>query len=341
MALTERQRAVLSALIDRYIESAEPVSSRMLARTTTLNVSSATIRNTMSELEDLGYLDQPHTSAGRIPTDRAYRLYVEELVHLKDVATATQAQIRETIDIATSVEDVLDRASQVLSLICEQLGIALSPHFDDGIFNALELIRLAEHHLLVVLTLKSGLVRTISMELRLDLPPSILAQTSRLLNERLHGLTLREIRHSINDRLRDKVRPDFPLLVQIVQNADHVFQMEHEVRIFVGDPTRLINKPEFMDRDHIADLFCLMNRRHQLAGLLNTTPPEMNDWHISIGTEHQTEAMSNYSVVSSAYRIGSTYGTVGIIGPKRMPYARLIPMVQFTASIIDEMLATY
>lgn len=334
--LTERQKAVLTALINHYISMAEPVSSRILAKESPLNISSATIRHTMSELEEMGYLHQPHTSAGRIPTDRAYRLYVDQLMSPEDLVESIKKQIRRNIKIANSVEDILENASRALSDISKQLGVALSPKFDEGIFNALELIRLAEHHILVVLTIRSGLVRTITIEMEVDISSEILNETARLLNERLHGLTLREIRQSIGQRLRADAHS--PLLVRMIQYADQVFQMNDD-RIYLGDPTQLISKPEFMDRNRLAELLCLINEKEQLAGLLS--PLSSDDIQITIGTENQEESMVTYSIVSSVYRMGQNAGVLGIIGPTRMPYPRLIPIVKYTASLVDEVLSRY
>ena len=201
--LSERERRVLEAVIQSYVETAEPAGSRMISRRFGLGVSPATIRNTMSELEEKGYLFHPHTSAGRVPTDSAYRLYVDSLMGPATLSPREAERLAEEISGGGSaIEAILRRAAQSLSVVTQELGVALGPRLDRTVLQRLEVVRASEERLLLVLTLSGGAVRTIFVEVPGQIAESALAEVSMVLNERLSGLSLREIRSSLSARLR-------------------------------------------------------------------------------------------------------------------------------------------
>src|SRR6476469_5098444 len=193
--LSERELRVLEAVVQTYIETAEPAGSQTIARRFGLGVSPATIRNTMSELEEKGYLFHPHTSAGRIPTDRAYRMYVDVMMRLTPPRDQQQHTLRaELMGTRSAVEEILRRAAQVLGVLTQELGVAVAPAFDQVVLERLELVQVSSERLLLVFNLKSGVVRTIFVEVPGLLPQASVQQVAQILNERLSGLTLQEIR---------------------------------------------------------------------------------------------------------------------------------------------------
>src|SRR3954447_23653458 len=203
--LSERELRVLEAVVQTYIETAEPAGSQTIARKFGLGVSPATIRSTMSELEDKGYLFHPHTSAGRIPTDRAYRVYVDAIMRLSPPSHEQQDTLRaELVGNRSAVEEILRRAAQVLGVLTQELGVAVAPALDQVVLERLELVQVSSERLLLVFNLHSGVVRTIFVEVPGLLGPSV-QQVARILNERLSGLTLKEIRTNLPQRLRDAV----------------------------------------------------------------------------------------------------------------------------------------
>ena len=205
MPLTERERLVLEAVIDTFVQTAEPAGSRTVSKVLGA-FSPATIRNTMSDLEEKGYLYHPHTSAGRIPTDLAYRAYVDLLMSQPPpVVTATEADaIRaELIGRSSAVDVVLERAAQVLAVLTKELGVAIGPTLDQAVLERLDLTQISSERLLLVLTLRSGVVRTIFVEVPSHMASEAIAQVAVVLNERLAGLALREIRATLSERLRD------------------------------------------------------------------------------------------------------------------------------------------
>src|SRR5437762_2580126 len=204
--LNSRERTILDAVIRMYVETAEPAGSRTLSRRFGLGVSPATIRNTMSELEAKGFLFHPHTSAGRIPTNKAYRLYVDSLLGVPPVYTSDNDRLAGEISAGNSgspIETILRRAAQTLGILTQELGVALGPRLDRSVLRRLELVRVTAERLLMVLTLDGGVVRTVFVEVAGDIAETALGEVTAVLNERLGGLTLGEIRTSLPARLRD------------------------------------------------------------------------------------------------------------------------------------------
>src|SRR5216110_2612419 len=228
-SLTERERQVLEAVIETYVETAGPAGSRTISRRSGMMLSAATIRNTMSDLEEKGYLYHPHTSAGRIPTDLAYRVYVDSLMQLREVSPSDSHQIREELaGERNAVSQILARAAQVLGVLTKELGVAVGPTLDEALLERLELLQAGSDRLLLVLTLKSGVVRTIFVEVPSHMAPEIIVQVAGVLNERLAGLTLREVRATLSERLRDAA-PDVgssELLNIFIQEADDLFDVQ-------------------------------------------------------------------------------------------------------------------
>src|SRR5713101_5068045 len=227
--LSERELRVLEAVVQTYIETAEPAGSQTIARRFGLGVSPATIRSAMSELEEKGYLFHPHTSAGRIPTDRAYRVYVDYLMRPPAVAAAQAQRIRGELEgQRDAIEAILSRAAQVLGVLTNELGVAVTPTIDEAVLERLDLLQVSTERLLLVLALRSGAVRTIFVEVPAQLAPESVQKVTVVLNERLAGLTLKEIRATLADRLRDAT-PSEPgsseLLNIFVQEAEGLFDV--------------------------------------------------------------------------------------------------------------------
>jgi heat-inducible transcriptional repressor len=249
--LSERERRVLEAVIQSYVQTAQPAGSHAIARRFGLGVSAATIRNTMSDLEEKGMLYHPHTSAGRVPTDVAYRFYVDSLVHVPPGMSHEQQRLTAEIFAAGSaVEGILRRAAQSLGVITQELGIALGPRLDNSILERLDLVRLSSERILVALTLAGGSVRTIFIEAKGEVADAALTEVTRLLNERLSGSTLREIRQSLGERLRDTgpTAGAAELLNVFVDDGEQliVAAIQHDSGdVLLGHASVLAEQPEF------------------------------------------------------------------------------------------------
>ncbi len=341
--LSERERRVLEAVIQSYVETAEPAGSRTISRRFGIGVSPATIRNTMSELEEKGYLFHPHTSAGRIPTDRAYRLYVDSLMGPATLSTKEVDRLTEGISGGGSaIEAILRRAAQSLSVVAQELGVALGPRLDRTVLQRLEVVRASEERLLLVLTLKGGAVRTIFVEVPGHIAESALAEVSFVLNERLSGLTLREIRSSLAVRLRDtgKQPGSRELLNVFVQEGEMLFDLPITPAtddVVLGQASILAEQPEFSSGESMRRLLALTDTREHLAEVLRkrSTAPGIS---ITIGAENEDPRLDRLTVVTAAYQTGALSGVIGVIGPTRMPYEKVVALVRHTSMLVSDLL---
>ncbi|HEX9936546.1 MAG TPA: heat-inducible transcriptional repressor HrcA [Longimicrobium sp.] len=344
--LTEREHTILEAVIRTYVETAEPAGSRMVARRFRLGISPATVRNTMSDLEEKGYLYHPHTSAGRVPTDLAYRLYVDSLMQRQPVSARERVEIRRQLESGgegAAIEHLLRRAAQVLGLLTQELGIAVTPRLDDATLERLDLVPLHEAKVLLVLTLRAAGVRTIYVDVPAVIPPSTLVSVARILNERLGGLKLKEIRATLPERVRDSAPPEDPgageLLNVFVQGAEELFLSPGtpDSELHLGRASVLAEQPEFSSGERLRGLIELTDRRDLLKQVLGARGGE--GLNVTIGVEHGDPALSGFTVVTSEYRSAGLKGVIGVIGPTRMPYDRVIALVESTSNLISEFLA--
>lgn len=336
--LSERERQVLEAVIATYVATAEPAGSRTISKRFGLALSPASIRNIMSDLEDKGYLYHPHTSAGRIPTDQAYRLYVDELMQATSVSPLDARQLQaELAADRTALDALLTRAAQVLGVLTSELGVAGGPTLDDAVLDHLELLRVSSERLLLVLTLRSGAVRTIFVAVRSQMPAEVVLQVAVVLNERLAGLTLREIRQSIPVRLRDAGRDaDASELLDIfVQEADELFDVGSAGDVVLGSTGPLSGQPEFATKEGLKGLMNVTERRDLLRqALARRQEPGLT---ITIGAEHGDPTLAPFTLVTSTYRVGPLSGVIGVMGPTRMPYQKIVAIVEHTSRLLGDL----
>lgn len=340
--LTDRERRVLEAVIHAYVETAEPAGSRMISRRFGLGVSPATIRNTMSDLEDKGYLFHPHTSAGRVPTDMAYRVYVDSLMRLTPVDAASTGHLLEELSTGgTAIEAILRRAAQMLGVLTQELGVAIGPQLEQARLERLELIRLSSERVLLVLRLTGGLARNIFIEVPGEIAEQALADVAVVLHERLVGLTLREIRTTFSERLRDTSMPSSAgeLLNIFIQEGEQIFDvsMSSDTGVLLGRPSVLAEQPEFSSGENMRKLLTLTERPEALGNLLRqrSATPGIT---ITIGDEHEDPHFSDFTVVTAEYSAGPLSGVIGVIGPTRMPYEKVISLVTHTSRLISDLL---
>lgn len=342
--LSERERTVLEAIIRSYVETAEPVGSRTLARRFGLGVSPATIRNAMSDLEEKGYLFHPHTSAGRIPTELAYRVYVDELLQVRPLESVEQQRLAMEISVGGSaIESILRRAAQSLGVLAQELGVALGPRLDQTILEKLEVVRLSAEKLILVLSLRGGAVRTIFIEVPGEIADDALAEVQIVLNERLRDLSLTEIRSSLSSRLRDAstATGSVELLNIFLQEGDTLFDVsapDERDTVLLGQASLLADKPEFSSGERMRRLIELTETRTQLAQMLRSRSTATGV-QITIGSEHGSAFPGGLTVVTAEYKAGSLAGVIGVIGPTRMPYDKVIALVTHTSSLVTKLLA--
>ncbi|MDQ3388573.1 MAG: heat-inducible transcriptional repressor HrcA [Gemmatimonadota bacterium] len=345
--LTDREHHVLEAVIRTYVETAEPAGSRTVTRRFSLGVSPATVRNTMSDLEEKGFLYHPHASSGRIPTDRAYRFYVDSVIGPSLLPEADQQAIRLELEQSAdraAVERLVARAAQVLGLLTQELGIAIAPRLDEAILERLKLLPLSEGKVLLVLALRAGGVRTIYVDVPAAVPSAALGAVARVLNERLAGLTLREIRQTLAARLRDSLAADDPaaseLLNIFLHSAEEWFftPTGGQTELHMGRASILAGQPEFNTGERLKGLLELVERRDLLGTVLGDRLGTRG-LQVTIGAEHGERALTDFTVITSEYQVGDLRGVIGVIGPTRMPYDRIISFVENTSAMVSEFLA--
>jgi heat-inducible transcriptional repressor len=339
--LTDRERRVLEAVIQTYIATAEPAGSQTIARRHPLGMSPASIRSTMSELEAKGFLFHMHTSAGRIPTDLGYRLYVNNLMRLAPIASHDQETLRRELHPdRTAVEEILRRAAQVLGVLTQELGVAAGPRLDAVVLDRLDLVHLTSERLLLVFNLKSGAIRTIFVQIPASIAPGTVEHVARILNERLAGLSLREIRATLSERLRDAdgSGQGGELLNIFVAEGEEIFDLGADPDgIVLGSAELLADQPEFASNARMRGLLNLTERRDVLREALLAR--QRAGLSITIGSEHDDSRLADFTLVTSSYRLGELSGVIGVIGPTRMPYDKIIGLVQHTSRLVEGLIS--
>lgn len=336
--LNEREKTILQNIVYSFIQTAVPVGSRYISKRREISLSPATIRNVMSDLEFMGYIDHPHTSAGRIPTDKGYRFYVNELMDLERLSEQDQSSIQKHLQGNIETDEALKAASKILGTISNQLSVVSAPRMTTGIFEKLELIQVSSTRLLVIISVRSGLVKTIMMEIHSELPKAKLEQVSQLLNERLSGLTLHEIRETFAERVRDFQHEDSGLIRLFIDSIDKLFDENRKEKIHIGGTKNILTQPEFETAKNFKSVIELMENQDIIIHVLENSETEGHAAKVTIGEESRVDDLKDFSLVTSHYSVGDLTGTIGVLGPKRMNYSKMIPLVDYVASAISSML---
>ncbi|MCY3668438.1 MAG: heat-inducible transcriptional repressor HrcA [Gemmatimonadetes bacterium] len=332
--LSKREIQVLLALVKVHVALGVPVGSQTLNQRENLGVSPATIRNTLASLEEKGYISQPHVSAGRIPSEKGYRFYVQRCMATTDAgldeAEITLRQQLEAAQQEGDYEEILHQLARTIGDLSNQLGLVLAPRFNQGIFHKLELWRLGGRRLLLIVTIRGGLTKSLMVEVNCAVLQRDLEALSRLFNERLHGLTMVEIQHAVEVRMAELGTVPRPVVEAVVRQIEGL-ATTRGVDLHVSGTRNLCLKPEFDDPSEVAGLIDLVEKKDTLAQLMS----ERRGVVITIGSEHRPQAMGRCSMVTASYEVAGAKGVVGVlgvIGPTRMPYRPLVSLVNCAAS---------
>jgi len=338
-ALSDRERAILSLVVEEFIDAAGPVGSRSLAKNSSLDLSAASIRNTMADLEDMGYLDHPYTSAGRVPTRLGYRTFVDELMDTPELTPVERNVLKLRLEqLVSDTDELLRESTRLLSKLSNLLGIALSPRLSTGVLDRLDIVPLSGSRLMFVLSVRGGVVKTIVLGFEADLSRSEIDRVVSILNERLAGLTLQEIRETHEDRMKD-LRDQTGLIDLVVDESAVLFSEPEEGRLQFDGTENILTQPEFQEPDDVRRLIQIIEDEDRvvqvLENLFESDPDAVGTATVRIGGETAEEEMESYSIVTSPYRLGDTVGTLGVIGPTRMDYARAVALVENAANVIN------
>jgi heat-inducible transcriptional repressor len=334
LSLNDREREILSAVVRHFILTAMPVGSRQLSRKERLDLSPATIRNVMADLEEMGLLNHPHTSAGRVPSDLGYRLYVNDLMESRDLSSEEREAIeREFEGVSQELDEIMAVTARVLSSASRLLAIVMVPALDDAILNRIDLVRVAENRVLVIISLESGPVRTIMVELEQTMPEEQVRQIAHQINVRLSGLTLAQVRSEIGERISSINLPQHSLVRFFVDSADRLFTFPEHEDLKIGGRAQVLAQPEFSEPKTMRGIIELIEDKDIIVHLLQSQALE-NRVTISIGHENSDQRAKDLSVLASSYHTPKISGKLGVIGPTRMDYSKLKSLVEFTARII-------
>jgi heat-inducible transcriptional repressor len=338
--LNEREKSILRSIVQQFILTASPVGSRYIVKKYDIGFSPATVRNIMSDLEESGFINHPHTSAGRVPTDKGYRFYVDSLMDIPSLNQAEKGIINKSFSSEIEDTDDLFRlASKLMSQITRQIACVTYPKLDRGVLQKIQLVSLSSTRLLIVLSIKSGLVKTITLEVKTDIKESQLNYIESLLNERLSGLTFDEIRKSFKERFSDVSDEQKPIIRIFVDSVDKIFvDSKKDERVYITGAKHVLTQPEFENPEKFQGVIELIEDKDIIIHILEKRDKNADDVIISIGRENKNIKLDEYSFVSKEYNYGETSGTLGIIGPKRMEYSKVVAIVDYIAKMLSEML---
>lgn len=326
MELDERKVKILKAIIKTYLETGEPVGSRTISKYTDLKLSSATIRNEMSDLEDLGFILQPHTSAGRIPSDKGYRFYVDQIMQEKEQEVTEVKELM--IQRVDRVELMLKKLAQLLAINTNYAAMISGPQYHQNKLKFIQLSRMDEKKLLVVIVMEGNLIKNAMVDSREEISQEELLNLNILLNSALNGLTMEQINLDVISRLKEQAGSHSGV-VDLVLNevAAAIRADEEDIQIYTSGATNIFKYPELSDGVRASQLISTLEQKDKLQELIaevNETE-ESTGIQVYIGDETPLQTMKDCSVVTANYELGEGIrGTIGIIGPKRMDYEKVL-----------------
>lgn len=342
MQMDDRKKKILRAIIQDYIASAEPIGSRTIARKFDLGVSPATIRNEMSDLEELGLIEQPHTSAGRVPSDAGYRYYVDFLMDPPELQNDDRILIeRETTHRIHEIQEVITQTSKLLSQLTSLTSVVLGPQKGTGAFSRMHFLPYQPGQAIMVVVKENGAVESHIVDIGKDVTAEELQMISDVLNQKMHGFTMKQVKRSLLHEIYSEIARQRNLLDSALELLEPIIndQDEEKERIYLGGALNLLNQPEFRDLEKIKTLFKAFEEDGHLKKLLSMDKEGLT---VTIGGENKMEEFKDCSVISATFRLGGgeVVGAVGILGPTRMDYAKAMAIVDYTTRTLNRFLRT-
>lgn len=336
MELDDRKKKILYAIIKTYLETGEPVGSRTISKYADLNLSSATIRNEMSDLEELGYILQPHTSAGRIPSDKGYRFYVDQLMEEKE------REITETRELLIKKEDkmdfVLKQVARYLASDTNYATMVTTPQYHRTKLKFIQLSTVSEDQLLAVVVAEGNVVKNKILHMEHGLDNETLLKLNILLNTSLNGLTMEQINLSTIAKLKEQAGIHSSLISDVLDAVAEAIQMDEDMEVYTSGTTNIFRYPELADSTRAREILGAFEEKKQLVDLVESISQDENSTGIQvyIGNETPVQTMRDCSVVTTTYDIGDGMtGTIGIIGPKRMDYDKVVSTLKTVMTQLD------
>ncbi|OPX42672.1 heat-inducible transcription repressor HrcA [Ruminiclostridium hungatei] len=336
--LDDRKLKILQAIIDDYISSAEPVGSRTIAKKHELGLSSATIRNEMADLEEMGFLEQPHTSAGRVPSDKGYRLYVDQIMKINDLSDTEIENIRTAMDIKINeLSQIIRNASVVMSQFTKYTSMAVTPQINRSVLKAVQVVPIEPGKALVIVVTDSNTVRNNLIRIPEKVTPDFLIQVSNLLNEKLKGFTLEMLRNNfLNGEAEQLTSLPYDLMRPILDGIEDLIKLIDRPEIYLEGTTNILNFPEFKEVQKAKEFLSLLDEKKLMSEILNNHSSK-NEIIIQIGNENVLQGIKDCSIVTASYSVDDyVIGSIGIIGPTRMEYSKVVSSLNYIRNKINQ-----
>lgn len=338
MHLDTRAQTLLKALVERYIADGQPVGSRALSKISGLDLSPATIRNIMADLEEMGFVASPHTSAGRVPTPRGYRIFVDTLLTVQPIdEAALESKMQQRLQL-NSPQKIISNAAQVLSSLSQFAGVVLTPRHE-SVFQQIEFLRLSEKRILLVIVAPGGDVQNRLLLTDVDYTPAQLIQAANYINQHYGGLSFDDVRIRLQGEIR-QLRDDMTRLMQAAVEAGSDAMTDNSDDVVISGERNLLSVTDLSSNiSSLRKLFDMFEQKTGLMQLLDVSS-KATGVQIFIGGDSQLLPMDDMSVVTAPYEVnGKIVGTLGVIGPTRMAYERVIPIVDITAKLLSNALS--
>lgn len=340
--LTPREIEVLTAIVEDYIAKAQPVGSRTVSKAGQARLSPASIRNTMSDLTDKGYLEQPHTSAGRIPTARAFRLYLDRVMQLRPLAAPTKRMMQTQLGGAgLEIDDILREASRILSRFSNQVCMVLAPRHSQALWRQIDFVLLRPGLVMAILVLQGGLVQKRVVSVAEEIGADDLVHFGNYLNHHFQNLTVSEVRSRVIAEMGAAERELSSRAGRAMRLAMETFEISQAPEVYLEGTLNMLSQPEFSDIAAMRDVLKALEDRTRLLEVLDKTMAEYRTV-VVLGEEAQVSDLAACGLVSAPYGApGAPLGSVSVIGPLRMDYAEVVPLVNYTAKLISTMLGRH
>jgi heat-inducible transcriptional repressor len=339
MVMDERKKNILHAIIQDYIATAEPVGSRSIAQKYNVGVSSATIRNEMADLEEMGFIEQLHTSSGRVPSDKGYRFYVDFLMKKMDISPPEEqfihGQLKENIQ---HMEDLFKKTSDVLSQITNYIALAVGPQVSETAVQQIQLLPMQNNKVLLMIISDKGVVDNGIMNFPGDYDKETMAIVSEILSCKLKGHRLKDISKTVLQEIYYELADYKKLVTLVLDFMDDALKVSDKAKVYTGGMLNILNQPEFKDVEALRSLLSVMEEQAVLRQVLKETSSEAG-LAISIGGENKHKSIHNCSIITATYEVGGrVIGTVGILGPTRMAYPKAATTIEFVSKCLSDIL---
>lgn len=336
--LNDREKSILRSIVQSYILTATPVGSRFLSKTSEeFTLSPATIRNVMADLEEMQFISHPHISAGRVPTDKGYRCYVDTLMDVQALPEQERHVVKEQLT-ALSQEQALKDASKILGALSHCLAIVELPQMSDIIIKRVHLLPLSSDRLLIAMELESNIVRTVTLETDLSVDSSALDQTAEFINSRISGKSIRFVREHLVEMMMEGVKGHHNLLRLFIDSVDTLLNPHalNDEKVHIAGAQHLLEYPEFDSPNQLRGVIELVENEDVIIHLLDQREEKIDDSvQIVIGNEMKEQRLIEYSMVMGSYSMKGAYGSIGLIGPKRMNYAKMVSLVKYMGQVLS------